>query len=598
MLLYPRLCRLFAAMVISAPLLFSAEFTVNSDGDLRDLFDNNQVQPGDTIIWEDGTYTDQEVYVLASGEEGNHITLKAETPGGVIFRGESQIRFGGNYITIQDFLFYNGDDYFREVNSSLVQFRSNSGNVHAHHCRLTNCAFIDVNSWEVDADDDDDDGDTTELIFHNSKWIQIYGTNNRVDHCHFSKKIVRGALIIVEMVPQDGENGTPYDAYNHRIDRNFFGPNPVGWSSNEFETIRVGTSDYANFNGQITVENNYFLQCDGEIEVISNKSSYNTYRNNVLVGCKGSIVVRHGDYCTVENNIILGRGRSDTGGIRINGEGHVIRNNYIEGVQGTGLRAALTLRAAGSVTGDDTNGGYEQVRFAEIEHNTIINSRVPFNLVELGGKDNSQVPTSSVIANNLVYSTLGTLVTFSRTPQDMTYSGNVLFGSTAGISDPGFIVEDPLVERRADWLYQGGVGGAAAGTADAGYTGGGVDLDGEARPLNGADVGAHLIDALGEVTAAMDPFSAGPTWFTADFEAGFDADLSVRASVLSVDLVKTPFLIPGTYSVRRGIVDGSVARPVVYEIEDSDDGSRALLEVKVPDDVGPVYYFLEARPTE
>jgi len=41
------------------------------------------------------------------------------------------------------------------------------------------------------------------LFFHRSKWVQIYGTHNRVDHCTFAGKKVRGALFVTEMVPAD-----------------------------------------------------------------------------------------------------------------------------------------------------------------------------------------------------------------------------------------------------------------------------------------------------------------------------------------------------------------------------------------------------------
>ncbi len=503
---------LLAFGVLAATLLPAETVWISSDDDLRDI----NVGPGDEVIWQDGTYYDQRINFNFSGSAEAPVVLRAETPGGVILKGESFVKFGGDYITVSGFHFYNGDDYYREVGSSVVQFRSNNGNRHAHHCRLTECAIIDMNSWEQDVDDDDDDGNTTELIFHSSKWIQIYGTNNRVDHCYFAQKKVRGALIIAEMVPQDGESGTPYESFNHRIDHNFFGPNPVGWASNEFETIRLGTSDYSNFNGNMVVENNYFYKCDGEIEVISNKSSNNTYRNNILIACQGSLVIRHGDGCTVSGNIIMGKGISSTGGIRLNGENHTVINNYVSGTRGDDLRAALVLRCAGGVTGEDEDGGYEQVRNALIAFNTFYDNTQSMNLGELGGKDNNYPPTQSKIANNIVVSTRGTLVSWGRAPTSMTYEGNLLYGSSLGINSPGFIESDPELELNGFGMMSPGASSPALGASIGSYINILEDIDGESRPISNADVGADEVSPSGHPLAPMNPASVGPGWIRVD----------------------------------------------------------------------------------
>lgn len=498
--------------LLACSSLSAATVWISSDDDLRDI----SVGPGDEVIWRNGTYFDQRINFNFSGSAGSPVVLRAETPGGVILKGESTIKFGGDYITVSGFHFTNGDDYFREIGSSVVQFRSNNGNRHAHHCRLTECAIIDMNSWEQDVDDDDDDGNTTELIFHSSKWIQIYGTNNRVDNCYFAQKKVRGALIIAEMVPQDGDSGTPYASFNHRIDHNFFGPNPVGWASNEFETIRLGTSDYANFNGNMVVENNYFYKCDGEIEVISNKSSNNTYRNNILIGCKGSLVMRHGDGCTVSGNIIMGMGVSSSGGIRLNGENHTVINNYVSGTRGDDLRAALVLRCAGGVTGEDEDGGYEQVRNALVAFNTFVDNTQSLNLGELGSKDNKLAPTLSTIANNIVLSTRGILVSWGRAPTSMDYQGNLLYGSSLGISSPGFMEVDPQLETNGFGMMGPGTTSPALGASSGVFAEIPQDIDGQGRPVSGADVGADEVLPSGHPLAPIDPTTVGPSWLQQD----------------------------------------------------------------------------------
>ncbi len=542
----------------------ATEHFVSSDDDIRNLTGSGAIAPGDIVTWRDGVYVDQGINFNAMGTAAARITLRAETRGGVVLKGKSFIKFGGDYITADGFLFYNGDDYLQEIGSSVVQFRSNSGNRHAHHCRLTNTAIIDMNSHEQDVDDDDEDGDRTEFIFHNSKWVQLYGTNNRVDHCHFEQKKMRGALIIFELVPQTGEDGEPYSAYNHRIDHNSFGPNPVGFSGNEFETIRIGTSDYANFNSASAVEYNHFYRCDGEIEVISNKSSNNTIRHNTLVESRGSIVMRHGDGALVEGNIILGNNVPNTGGIRLNGQDHIVRNNYISGTAGTGLRAALVLRRAGSVSSDDTNGGYEQVRFAQITHNTFVDNAQTFNLAEPGSKDNSLVPTDSTIANNILHSTRGPLITHGSTPTSFIYATNLAFGATVGFTHAGFTNADPALAAAADGLHRPTSGSPAIASAHATYAVA-TDLDGETRP-NPADIGADQTNPNSTPLAPLSASAVGPSW-TSEFAmgggdgsggggddgdadtpppiAGFIANLSIRAQLQNANTRVVAPITPG-----------------------------------------------------
>ena len=572
----------------------AAEHWINSGEALAEICRDGTVQPGDTIIWRDGVYLDERLYVTVSGTPEAPVRLRAETPGGVMLKGESAIKFGGDHIEISGFFFYNGDNYDRDIPSALVQFRSNNGNRHAHHCRLTQCAFIDYNFWEVDSDDDDEDGDFTEKIWANSKWVQIYGTHNRVDHCYFSGKIVRGALIVVEMVPQDGDAGTPYASYGHRIDHNFFGPNPVGWSENEFETIRVGTSSYANFRGDIVVERNHFLQCDGEIEVVSNKSSHNTYRENIFIGCKGSLVLRHGDFCVVERNVFLGLGVAETGGIRLNGEGHLIRDNYLEGIRGTGLRAALALRAAGSVSGDDTRGGYEQVRDVRVVHNTVLDSTEPLRLVELGGKDNSYLPTASVVANNLLVSAGGPVVHWDRPLTGMTYAGNLYDAPTLGQAIGGFGAIEAQMVLRADGLRAASA--AALPAADPLFPGDTVDLDGQPRPSEGVHVGADQRLAGGSMAAPLAAFAVGPSWMGRDTEITSQGIAVSGPRVLRWDLQGSAFARPGGYGLWREDLETGLSWAMPYLLEGPGDGDTSRVLIPLPEDDTPTFLQWRTRP--
>jgi poly(beta-D-mannuronate) lyase len=44
----------------------------------------------------------------------------------------------------------------------------------------------------------------------------------------------------------------------------------------------------------MTVANNLFEKCNGEVEVISSKTNFNEFRNNVFYKCEGYLVTRQG----------------------------------------------------------------------------------------------------------------------------------------------------------------------------------------------------------------------------------------------------------------------------------------------------------------
>ncbi len=95
------------------------------------------------------------------------------------------------------------------------------------------------------------------------------------------------------------------------------------------ETIRLDDSSNSMRSANCIIENNLFEHCDGETECISNKSCDNIYRSNTFREVQGTLTLRHGNRCLVENNIFFGNKRNQTGGIRIIGEDHRILNNYL-----------------------------------------------------------------------------------------------------------------------------------------------------------------------------------------------------------------------------------------------------------------------------
>lgn len=330
-----------------------------------------QVVAGDRVVLANGEWRDFEIVLTGKGREDAPITLTSQEAGKVLLTGQSSLRIGGEYIVVRGLVFRDGYSPRGEV----ISFRRNKQD-QARYSRVTE-VVIDGFSKPDRYDDD--------------YWVGMYGSRNRFDHNFLVGKTNKGVTMAVRLDSEESrENG-------HRIDHNYFGPRPV-LGSNGGETLRIGTSQYSMFNSKTLVENNIFDRCDGEVEIISSKSGGNIYRGNVFLRSRGTLTLRHGDNNLVERNVFLGHGKDYTGGIRVINRGQTVRDNYMEGLRGTGFSSALTVM--NGVPNSPVNR-YVQVQDATITNNTVIDS----SRVTLGAgadEERSAPPIDSVFARNLL----------------------------------------------------------------------------------------------------------------------------------------------------------------------------------------------------
>ncbi|RJY10006.1 polysaccharide lyase 6 family protein [Aurantiacibacter aquimixticola] len=331
----------------------------------------DEVEAGNTIVLADGEWRDFEIVITGEGRADAPITLRAQTPGGVILTGQSNLRIGGEHVVVSGLVFRDGYSPTGEV----ISFRRDSDDL-ARNSRVTETVidgFSKPNRTETDY------------------WVGIYGQNNRFDHNHLSGKTNAGVTLAVRLNTEESREN------DHRIDHNYFGPRP-NLGSNGGETLRIGTSHYAQFASNTTVENNVFDRTSGEVEIISSKSGGNTLRGNLFLRSRGGLTLRHGDGNLVEGNVFLGQGVDHTGGIRVINQRQTVRGNYMEGLRGTGFASALTVM--NGVPNSPANR-YVQVVDAEIERNTIIDS----TRITLGAgadEERSAAPVDTSFASNLM----------------------------------------------------------------------------------------------------------------------------------------------------------------------------------------------------
>jgi len=380
------------ALMLSS-VLTAKNYRVSSASELTAI--SSSLLAGDTVKLSTGTWQNEKLILKASGTQQANVVLTVEEIGKTILSGTSQLKLSGEYITVDGLRFEGGS----LESGAVIEFRKSSSDL-AHNCRLTNTTILNYNPSDKDVD---------------YKWVSVYGTNNRVDHCHFEGKTHSGTTLVVWLG----------DEPNHtQIDNNYFGARPdLGYNGGE--TIRIGTSTNSMKDSRAIVEHNLFEACDGEIEIISNKSCFNTYRYNTFRNNNGCLTLRHGNDCEVYGNYFIGENKA-SGGVRIIGERHKVYNNYFEHLKGDDYRSAICIMNG---VPDSPLNRYFQVKEALVAYNTIVNCEMP--IIIGAGKDSekSLAPVDCVIANNVVDATSGNKnITIEDEPANMLWEGNFING--------------------------------------------------------------------------------------------------------------------------------------------------------------------------
>lgn len=487
---------------------FATDYPVSSASQISSVM-TSSAQPGDTLTMSSGTWTNQLITFKGNGTAGNPILLRSQGGyGSVTLTGTSTLRIAGNYLIVDGLKFQDG----YSSSGGVIEFRNPSTGAGSNYCRLTNSAVINYNP----------PNDSTDY-----KWVSVYGTHNRVDHCHLEGKTHSGTTLVV---------WRPTTAADyHLIDHNYFGPRPeLGYNGGE--TIRVGTSDQSLSSSYTVVEYNLFNECNGEIEVISNKSCDNIYRYNTFISCQAALTLRHGNRCLVEGNFFFGNKKPNSGGIRVIGEDHVVVNNYISGTDGSSLKSALTLMDG---IPDSPLSGYFQVKRAVIAFNTLVNNHYSLNLG--GGKDTDNIlpPLDCIIANNVVQSTYAPLITQTDSTINTTWQSNIFYGATLGMSPvpSGISITDPkLGAVGLDSLRHLTAASPAINAALGTYGMVTYDLDGQLRDSQ-KDIGSDEY--------SPDPFTLRPLTIS-------DVGPNAGSFSIAVDQPANGMITPGTVMVRSG----------------------------------------------
>lgn len=459
----------------------------------------NEATAGDEITLSNGIWKDAQINFYGIGTKENPITLRAETPGSVFIEGESYVHLGGENLIVDGLTFRNG----YTPTTSIIRFKIGKDTT-AFNSQVTNCVIKNF---------------TKPSRLTNDHWIEFYGKNNKLDHCYIEGKANDGETL---RVFQDGNKNT---SNHHQIVHNYFGPRPRK-AGPRAETIRIGDSTTSMSSGFVNVSNNYFEACNGEVEIISDKTNFNTFKNNIFYKCEGSLVLRHGSFATVDGNIFIGDDDSNFyGGIRVVSTGHLITNNYFYKINGAKFRSPLAIM----------NGipyspihRYKQVTDVVIAYNTWVDCKSPLqigvgqnlNSVDVLPKSEirSAPPIRSVIANNLIYNhkSDNTPLINHDNMEGINFQNNILDNNGKKFTQFGIFQNEKInMKQINDWLFvPDETQSTTLNKVYNGYNFNNIkeDLFGSAR-VNNNSVGAISKLAVAE-KFKIDKNKYGPNWYS------------------------------------------------------------------------------------
>ncbi len=441
------------------PVGFAATHAVDSIAALKSKI--YSAAPGDTITLKNGVYaTTTAIAVRARGTAEEPITIAAESVGGVEISGTNgfSVSEPAEHVIIRGFTFTHASGKNTiGAGTAHVRFSRN-----VFHCT----------------------GD--------GAYLSVVGDDAQVDGNEFREKQSAGAMLAV------GGTGAQVARrlwVHHNQFRDLTGA--IGTVS---EMLRFGLSQLALSTGAGLVEHNLFVRCRGENEIVSNRSSGNTYRYNTVIESPSSqFTLRAGNDCQVYGNVFRA-----TEGLRIYGDRHQVFSNYFEGNY---IGVALG-NGSGEIADGAPPTGHDRPDYCVIAFNTFVDNRTHYQLMRravgaLGA-------THTTFANNVITGT-GLAAKIEGPYTDATWSGNLLWvaGSPGDLPAEGYTKADPLLAAGPDGVRRPRPGSPVIGSAVGDFPAVKVDLDGQPRPEKKSQ-GADEISDAPAVAMVLTAADVGP----------------------------------------------------------------------------------------
>ena len=353
----------------------------------------NSAKPGEIITLKNGVYTtDKPVIIACAGAKDKPVIIQAETVGGVEIRGTHGFTFdNAAYVVASGFNFTHAAG-------------GNTIKINAHNIHINRCTFGPSNGPGY--------------------YLGVRGDDCEISYCEFRDKDRVGNMIDVA-----GENGqVARRLHIHHSYFHDFKKSSVEGEGNGLEVIRLGLSGLSMSYGYGLVEYNLFVRCEGENELITNKSCGNTYRYNTFLDSRGAqLTLRHGNDCIAEKNYFR-----NTDGLRIFGDRNKVRENYFE--QNT---LGINIGNGGAEVADGAPlTSHDRPDSTEITKNVMVNNRISYFM---GARNNGLGATFTNFSENII-SGGETAVRIEGPYPDAVWKDNVIWqaGSISYIPESGY----------------------------------------------------------------------------------------------------------------------------------------------------------------
>ena len=408
---------------------------VNNQEELKSAIKN--AVAGDEIVLANGIWKDVQIRFYGKGTKEAPIVLRAETEGKVTIEGVSDLKIAGTYLEVRGLHFKNG----YTPSNTVIDFHIDAKNI-ANNCKVSNCVIENFTQPNRNKQD---------------HWIEFWGRHNQLDHCYIAGKSNSGPTILVAL------KGNEHINNYHQISNNHFGPRPRKGGPHG-ETLQIGDSGTSMAPSYTNVANNLFERCDGEVEIISNKSNNNEYRNNIFYKCEGSLVLRHGNYCTIDGNIFIGDDNSEfMGGIRVINTGHLIINNYFYKIKGKEFRSALAVMNG---VPKSPQNRYNQVTDVVVAYNTFVDCKTPWQFSVGANMDKSDVlpaqeirsarPDRMIVANNIIFNNEADefpIKAYDKVDGVLFKNNFINSVNKSDVKNDGIKTQNLAMTKLSDWLF-------------------------------------------------------------------------------------------------------------------------------------------------
>lgn len=385
---------MWSAVLLTAAM--AGNYQVDSIAALQARIEH--AKAGDLITVKNGSYrTMAPITVSTQGSAARPIRIAAETPGGVTIAGSGGFDVVGPaaHVVIEGFVFAHA-----------------AGKAHirpgATHIRFTRNVFEAAGE---------------------GAYLTVAGDDAEVDRNEFRNKHTLGNMIDVR-----GEGSQV--ARRVRIHRNYFhdftSPGP---GLNGAETIRFGLSGLSMSKGFGVIEQNLFVRCVGENEMLSIKSGSNIIQDNTLIDSPGAqLTLRHGNENIVRRNYLRG-----TDGIRIFGDRNRVDGNHLENNTG-----AIQIGNGGAEVADGAPlTSHDRPDDTFITSNVLVNNA---RNIFMTPREKGLGATRTTIAHNVIQGG-GPAAVIEGPFQEPIWRDNTIWEIPAGVMpDEGFTKKKPAVK--------------------------------------------------------------------------------------------------------------------------------------------------------